>query len=489
MGVTLQLGSREWQLDDERLGEGGFGNVFMGHDVASGERVAIKLVEKKSGADRELLFADAIRASGFDNVLPVIDSGEHGDYLALVMPLAEKSLRAHLQAHPDGLSVEESMKILLDIARALAALNGAVVHRDLKPENVLLLDGDWCVADFGIARAANASTATSTRRQHFSYPYAAPEQWRHEHTTEATDIYAFGVLAFELIEGSRPFPGPQPDDYREQHLGRSAPHSAAAGVSMRALIDQCLLKAPASRPLASDLVVRLERAPLTEATPARSLLAQAYATQQHQRAEEEAAAERAREEARRVAQLQDAGRKAFSAFSTGLRTILEHEAPGIPIGDAGGSVSVSLGEGTLALSAPDVCDVEAGPFHVALYAVVEVRQARGQVRGRSHSLWYCNAFDRSRYDWYELAFAPNGLAGHWPAIRPYALAPLSGQAAFPSTFGGQQLNGPMVRLETGSPEEFAEPWVERLAMAAGNGLPHVNQLPESRDDRRWYRPS
>lgn len=78
------------------------------------------------------------------------------------------------------------------IATALAASDGRVVHRDLKPENVLYLDGHWCLADFGIARHAEASTALDTRKLAMDPHYAAPERWRFERATSAADVYSLG---------------------------------------------------------------------------------------------------------------------------------------------------------------------------------------------------------------------------------------------------------------------------------------------------------
>ena len=146
MSVRLQLG-QAWTLG-ERIGGGGFGQVFAAR-CASGDTAAAKLVPKASGAEREMLF---VKLSGIRNVIPVIDSGETDDAWVLVMPRAEKSLRQHLNACGGPLSVADSVVILIDIATTLADLDGKVVHRDLKPENVLLLDGRWCLADFGISR-------------------------------------------------------------------------------------------------------------------------------------------------------------------------------------------------------------------------------------------------------------------------------------------------------------------------------------------------
>ena len=83
-------------------------------------------------------------------------------------------------------------------------MRGRVVHRDIKPANILLLDIRWCLADFGISRYAEATTISDTRKFNLTPAYAAPEQWRHATVTNATDGYAFGVVAYELFASKRP---------------------------------------------------------------------------------------------------------------------------------------------------------------------------------------------------------------------------------------------------------------------------------------------
>jgi serine/threonine protein kinase len=173
------------------------------------------------------------------------------------MPRAEKSLRQHLHETEGKFTTDESLSILIDVAVALASLQRDIVHRDLKPDNILLYQGHWCLADFGIARYAEASTATDTHKYTFTPPYAAPEQWRTEHATPATDIYAFGVIAFELLQGHRPFPGPGRSDYREQHLHQAPPSPAGCSPSIGALITQCLIKPQQARPTPANILERL----------------------------------------------------------------------------------------------------------------------------------------------------------------------------------------------------------------------------------------
>jgi serine/threonine-protein kinase len=181
MATLIKL-KQEWTLG-ERIGGGGFGKVYAA--ASNGERAVIKLVPKTPGADRELLF---VNLGGIRNVVPVIDSGEHEDSWALVMPRADKSLRQHLADLRSPLDTPEVIAILADIATALSDMDSRIVHRDLKPENVLLLGGTWCLADFGISRYAEASTAPDTQKYALSPPYAAPERWRNERATSAADI-------------------------------------------------------------------------------------------------------------------------------------------------------------------------------------------------------------------------------------------------------------------------------------------------------------
>ncbi len=155
-GVKIQ-GREAWTLSG-RLGGGGFGQVFRARSD-DGQLAAAKYVPKAPGAERELLFE---QLSDVPNVVPIIDTAETDDAWVLVMPLAERSLADEI-AQRGPLPLDQALIVLIDIATALAALEGNVVHRDLKPQNVLLIEGRWCLADFGIARYAEASTAPDTR--------------------------------------------------------------------------------------------------------------------------------------------------------------------------------------------------------------------------------------------------------------------------------------------------------------------------------------
>jgi serine/threonine-protein kinase len=145
---------------------------------------------------------------------------------------------------------------------ALSDLDGRVVHRDLKPENVLWLGGRWCLADFAQKFA-------------FTPSYAAPEQWRFDRTTGATDVYAVGVIGHELLSGQRPFGGPGVDEFREQHLHTDPPRLTGVGAAVAALVDECLHKAPNARPTAANFLARLAKVQAPPTSPGLARLQEA----------------------------------------------------------------------------------------------------------------------------------------------------------------------------------------------------------------------
>jgi hypothetical protein len=492
MAKVVKLNNSEWTLG-KRIGDpSGFGQVYeaVGGDGAVG---VVKLVPKEPGADRELLFEDL---AGIPNVVPVIDSGESGKYWALAMPRADRSLRKHLTAVDGRVDPGELVSVLTDIAVALAALDGRVVHRDLKPENVLLLGGRWSLADFGIARYAEASTAPDTRKMAMSPPYAAPERWRYERATSAADVYSLGVIAWEVAMGRRPFNGPSWDDFRDQHLHENAPPVTGVPTSVASLIDECLYKAAEARPTPKNLLARLERAS-QPASAAASLLQAANRAVVAEQAEAMAERSAASTEAERRTALFQTAARSLQAISNRLHeAIIEHAPatepdPASPADDW----ALRLGPGSLGMdpakkAARGNFGHWAPAFDVVAFATIGINipEDRYGYRGRHHSLWYCDAEERGLYRWYEMGFMTNALLGQQFAYFPVAFDPSeSAGKAFAGGMNEYQLARPIMPIDQGEEEAFINRWLEWFAQAASGQLRRPSSTPEAVEGARSYR--
>ena len=484
-GGRLRLERYEWTLG-EPLDRGGFGRVFAASSPDAEGAAVAKLVPMAPGAQRELLF---VNLEGARNVVPVLDIGEtEADYV-LVMPRAEKSLRAHLNA-AGKLTEPDAVVVLRDIAAALEDLADRVVHRDLKPENVLYLNGFWCLADFGISRYAEATTAEDTRKYSMTPPYAAPEQWRFEQATAATDVYALGVIAFEMLAGTRPFAGP---DFREQHLHALPPGLTDVSGPLAALVAQCLHKDRGSRPPAADISRRLATMASQAVRPGLGRLQQAHHDAVVQQAEMQRQVSEAESWFERRAQLYQDARHSLAAIGEELETALTEAAPAI-VRDTGPSELwiLSLGDARLTLAvAHEVQGAQAAnglPFDVAAYSELSlIAHGTHGYRGRAHSLWYCDLKEEGLFSWYELAFMNSPFTGQGTAVVPFSQFPVQGAIAFIGAVGAMQLAWTPTRLVPGELDDFIARWGDWLAAAYVGDLARPTQLPEHHIARDWRR--
>lgn len=482
--TTIYL-NRAWQLGNP-LASGGFGRVHEA-EADDGSAAVVKLVPKAPGASRELLFEEL---SGSPNIIPILDSGEWEDYYVLVMPRAEKSLRKHLEEAGGRLDVNEAVVVLIDMAVALAFLEAKVVHRDVKPENVLLYQGHWCLADFGIARYAEATTAPDTRKFAMTPAYAAPEQWRGERATSTTDVYAFGVLAFELLQGQLPFPGP---DFRQQHLNQPTPPVSGCTPALASLVNECLFKALAARPTPANILARL-RASQKPPSPATAKLQAVHKAVVEKQGEKAAriSAQRSKEEVR--SELFQAAKQSFDSITEALRQRVLEAAPATQISASNGRLVLQLGDGALVIdpvqAAPAEClaafDYEPA-FDVIAYTAIAARKPRDRYdyEGRAHSIWFCDAQDESVYRWYELAFMVQPSIPQRYTLDPFALPPTDehAAAAFTPVMDVRQVAWQPRPFDQGEDEQFIERWLEWFAAAADGSLSHPSTMPENSGGR------
>lgn len=490
--MQLRLRRLEWVLG-ERIGSGGFGQVYAAKSSEHESAVA-KLVPKAPGAERELLFVDL---AGIQNVIPIIDSGETEDSWVLVMPRAEKSLRQHLDDIGAPIGTAEAAAILSDITTALVDLDGKVVHRDLKPDNVLFFDRHWCLADFGISRYAEATTAPDTRKYALSPPYAAPERWRNERATAATDVYSLGIIAYEMLSGSMPFIGPEWHDFREQHLHRDPKHLAAIPATLGALVEECLYKAPGARPGPGNLVARLAR--IAEAAPSAGIAK----LQEANRAEAVRLGEAVRREsehqseAERRTELVNAAVQGLGRITDALKDSITQAAPSAYVqAGRGTGWRIRLNQAELrfipALATPlNPWGSRRSPaFDVIAHAQLSIKipADRYQYEGRSHSLWYCDAQEVSRYQWFETAFRVGSFIGKRGQQNPFAIDP-SEQSANALCGGMAEFSvaWPFTAVNIGDLDEFINRWAGWFADAAQGQLHNPSEMPERPTEGSWRR--
>src|SRR4051812_8714060 len=215
--LTQQLAGH-YRVERE-LGAGGMATVYLARDLKHDRDVAIKVLHPELGAAigaerflREIRVAASLH---HPNILPLYDSGEADGTLYYVMPVAgERSLRGRL-TRDRALSTAEAVRLAREVASGLDyAHRHGVVHRDIKAENVLLHEGHALIADFGIAKALTAartqeggvSTTLTQAGGTIGTPTAmAPEQAVAGTVDHRTDLYAWGLLTYELLSGAHPF--------------------------------------------------------------------------------------------------------------------------------------------------------------------------------------------------------------------------------------------------------------------------------------------
>ena len=492
-GGELKLNKKSWFIVGPLAGDGGgFGTLYVVRDAA-GNEAAAKLVDKAPGAQREMLIGAANDAAKHRNVVPVLDDGEHSDQWALVMPRAEKSLAKHLEENGGTLSVDESVAVLIDVAKALSDINGQVVHRDIKPQNVLLLNGSWALADFGISRYAEAATATDTHKGKLTRLYAAPEQWRLEHATAAADVYAFGCVGYQLLTGNPPFLGP---DFHSQHINEPPAPLAVGPTRLRDLIEECLYKSPETRPTPTAILKRLEKiAQGGQSGTGLERLAQANRVEVQRRAAADAARSAERHQEERRERLHEDAVRMFATIEEGLLEGIADHAPAAAVLQDSNSRNfenqaavkafiVELLQGRLSLDKPrpSTATADSLPFTVISESVIAVQQQTGVMgwSGRSSSLWFCNALEQDHFSWFEVAFMETQRGGQTTVV-PFSMQAAHNGDAFKSmVIGPARVARDFEELERANVPTFVNRWLGWFAEATSSELQRPLMFPEGR---------
>jgi tRNA A-37 threonylcarbamoyl transferase component Bud32 len=249
------------------LGQGATGTVWRGVDRASGEPVAVKLLHESLLRQPKLVTRfvqerTILLMLRHRNVVRVRDLFSVGESLGLVMDLVPGgSLREHLREHhtvPAG----EAARLAAQVAAALAEAHElGVVHRDLKPDNILLqtTDGrlETRLTDFGIARVLNTPALTTPNAVVGTPHYMSPEAFHGAPANPAADVYALGVLLYEMVSGRPPYDSDTVADLMRRHLEGGPERRPGIPDALWDVITSCMARKPRLRPSAAELVAEL----------------------------------------------------------------------------------------------------------------------------------------------------------------------------------------------------------------------------------------
>ena len=270
--------------DPRHLARGGMGDVYRATDTQLGRTVAIKVLSDRYADDesvRERFKREALaaaRLSGSPNIVTIFDVGESGGHPYIVMELLEGgTLEDRLRAG----GAQDPADVLRWLGQAASALDAAhaagVVHRDVKPGNLLLNGrGEVSVADFGVASAVGLDSMTMTGTVLGTAGYLSPEQARGERATPASDRYALGVVAYELLTGKRPFASDSATAEAAAHVHAPIPYPSRHSdvpPELDPVLHRALAKDPSERYPSSAEFVAVLRGALSHAAGTTGALA------------------------------------------------------------------------------------------------------------------------------------------------------------------------------------------------------------------------
>ncbi|MFJ7950479.1 Stk1 family PASTA domain-containing Ser/Thr kinase [Lysinibacillus sp. NPDC096418] len=239
----------------ELIGGGGMSNVYLAHDVILNRDVAIKVLRYDFTNEDELhrrFQREALSATSLThpNIVSIYDVGDDGDLHYIVMEYVQgKTLKQYIQEFAP-ISPARSVHIMRQLTSAIAdAHENHIIHRDIKPQNILMDgEGNVKITDFGIAITLSSTSFTQTNSVLGTVHYLSPEQARGGTATNQSDIYALGIVLYELLTGELPFSGESAVSIALKHLQTETPSIRAFDATIPQSLENVVLKATAKDP-------------------------------------------------------------------------------------------------------------------------------------------------------------------------------------------------------------------------------------------------
>ena len=236
----------------ELIGQGGMADVYLAYDDILKREVAVKILRSSLTGDPIYITrfhreARAAAALCHRNIVVIYDVGEEDDLYYIVMEYVRGQTLKELINKRGALHYVEAVDIMKQVVSATALAHSmGIVHRDLKPQNILVTDsGIVKIADFGIASIQSLSQVTQTDTIMGSLHYLAPEIARGEKATPQSDIYALGVVFYELLRGDVPFNGESPVNIALKHMRDEIPSVRAYNPAIPQSVENIIIKATA----------------------------------------------------------------------------------------------------------------------------------------------------------------------------------------------------------------------------------------------------
>lgn len=394
------------------------------------------------------------------------------------MPKADGSLQDTVNKNGPFVTAETA-SVLLQITKGLIEV-GELVHRDLKPDNVLFHEAKWKIADFGIARFIEEATASNTLKECLSPWYAAPEQWRSERSTHATDIYALGCVAFCLLTGLPPFT----TDPQAEHQRAPVPAFNCTEPRLTTLVNMCLRKLAASRPslsrvrdLLADIIANPQPASGVSSLGALAAAAAQVSIKEQETQAREAAANSAREARIALAQnsyeiladnVERLWGKIHSQAANAIRLVSRDT----------NSFECQIGHGRLVIDLSRLRGVSPGSFpcsewDVVAFSQITVNQDQPYACWSS-SLWFAKLKGELDYRWHEASY----WRLHGQQDFPYSEMPGGNADMVAANFvcGISFAFGP-VAIDDEKENVFHERWIWLLSKAAEGKLRPPSRIP------------
>lgn len=245
----------------KKLGEGGMSQVFLAEHTATGAQHVLKLIRITEDDDGEILqrfISEYALISQIDhpNVAKIFAQGFSTSHAYIAMEYFPGGDLRRLMH--DDIEIDVALAVLMQVAGALGAIHErGIVHRDMKPDNIMIrADGSLALADFGIATLKDTRLAVTAHGEVFGTPaYIAPEQASGQLTDHRADLYALGVMFFELLTGQKPYRASNTEALLYQHMNLGIPELPAQFVQLQPLVNAMMAKDPGQRVANAGLII------------------------------------------------------------------------------------------------------------------------------------------------------------------------------------------------------------------------------------------